>query len=101
MNIAESVGPAKGHRPALKLVKTHDLGREEWLTVRRTGRQNDGRRKAAGYDQVALDAAGSQGFGNGAFEDSDEEIPEILEEFFPATGDNTDIHCPSNAEADV
>jgi len=45
-------------------------------------RNNDARRKAAGYDQMALDTAGKQGFGNGAFEDSEEETPEIIEEFF-------------------
>jgi len=45
-------------------------------------RNNDARRKAAGYDQTALDTAGKQGFGNGAFEDSEEETPEIIEEFF-------------------
>lgn len=44
-------------------------------------RQNDNRRKAGGYDQVALDATGSQEFSNGAFEDGEEDIPEIVEEF--------------------
>ena len=42
------------------------------------------RRVTVGYDQVALDAAGIHGFSHGAFEDSEEEIPEIVEEFFPA-----------------
>jgi putative phage-type endonuclease len=40
MNVAEIAqkGEAvKNHRPALKLVKTHALSREEWLTVRKTG----------------------------------------------------------------
>lgn len=41
------------------------------------------RRLAVGFDQAALDAAGKQGFGNGAFEEGEEEIPEIVEEFFP------------------
>jgi Recombination directionality factor-like len=49
------------------------------------------RRLKTGYDQNALDAAGRQGFSNGAFEDSEEEIPEIVEEFFPgATSSNGD-----------
>jgi putative phage-type endonuclease len=40
MNVAEIAqkGEAvKNHRPALKLVKTHALSREEWLAVRKTG----------------------------------------------------------------
>lgn len=48
-------------------------------------RNIDVQRKAAGYDQAALDTAGKQGFGNGAFEDSEEETPEIIEEFFSTT----------------
>jgi hypothetical protein len=49
------------------------------------------RRLKTGYDQDALDAAGRLGFSNGAFEDSEEEIPEIVEEFFPgADGSNSD-----------
>jgi len=48
------------------------------------------RRLKTGYDQDALDAAGRQGFSNGAFEDSEEEIPEIVEEFFPIAGGSND-----------
>jgi putative phage-type endonuclease len=33
---AERIAPGRG-KPALKLVKTHDLGREDWLTVRKGG----------------------------------------------------------------
>ncbi|WP_211468084.1 recombination directionality factor [Collimonas silvisoli] len=44
------------------------------------------RRLMTGYDQDALDAAGKHGLTNGAFEDSEEEIPEIVEEFFPEAG---------------
>lgn len=50
-------------------------------------RELNEQRVAAGYDQAALDAAGGQGFANGAFEESVEEIPEIAEEFFPDAGD--------------
>jgi hypothetical protein len=52
-------------------------------------RELHNRRLAVGYDQVALDTAGIQGFSNGAFEDSEEEIPEIVEEFFPSAGDDS------------
>lgn len=37
MSIAERVVAAKENRPALKLVKTNALSRNEWLTVRKTG----------------------------------------------------------------
>lgn len=49
-------------------------------------RELDTRRKAAGFDQAALDAAGRLGFRNGAFEDSVEETAEIVEEFYPEAG---------------
>lgn len=45
-------------------------------------RQLDEERKAAGFDQVALDEAAKLGFSNGAFEEGDEETPEIVEEFY-------------------
>lgn len=45
-------------------------------------REVDARRKASGFDQVALDAVAKAGFGDGAFEDSEEEIPVIVAEFY-------------------
>lgn len=39
-------------------------------------------RLLAGFDQAALDAAARLGFGNGAFEDSEEEGGAVVEEFF-------------------
>jgi len=78
------------HRAAIFYV---DLTVREGMTLEAAiaeARQNDSRRKAGGYDQVALDAAGSQGFGNGAFEDGEEDVSEIVEEFFPATGESGD-----------
>ena len=44
----------------------------------------DTRRKAAGFDQTALDAAARAGFRNGAFEDSIEDGVAVREEFYPA-----------------
>jgi len=52
-------------------------------------REIDMRRKAGGFDQAALDVAGKQGLSNGAFEDSEEDVPEIVEEFFSTGGDNS------------
>ncbi|NUA25980.1 recombination directionality factor [Cupriavidus basilensis] len=46
-------------------------------------RELDVRRKAAGFHQVALDEAARLGFGNGAFEHSDEESAAVAEEFYP------------------
>lgn len=40
-------------------------------------------RRAAGLDQNALDEAARQGFANGAFEDLAEDVPAVVEEFFP------------------
>jgi hypothetical protein len=40
-------------------------------------------RQAAGFDQAALDEAARQGFANGAFEESDDDVPAVVEEFFP------------------
>jgi len=37
MGIAERSSTAKGSRPALKLVKTHELSRDDWLNVRKGG----------------------------------------------------------------
>jgi hypothetical protein len=48
----------------------------------------DARRKDCGYDQRALDEAGRKGFDNATFEFSEEETPEIIEEFYPAATDD-------------
>ncbi|URF05045.1 hydrolase or metal-binding protein [Cupriavidus campinensis] len=48
-------------------------------------REVDARRKASGFDQAALDAVARAGFGAGAFEDSEEEMPAIVEEFYSDT----------------
>lgn len=44
-------------------------------------------RRSAGFDQPALDAAARKGLANGAFEDSVEEGTAVVEEFFPAGGE--------------
>ncbi|VCU72505.1 hypothetical protein PIGHUM_04605 [Pigmentiphaga humi] len=40
-------------------------------------------RIAAGVDQAALDQAARDGFSNGAFEESAEDVPAVVEEFYP------------------
>lgn len=42
----------------------------------------DGARQAAGFDQTALEAAARQGLSNGAFEDSEDEGADLVEEMF-------------------
>jgi hypothetical protein len=39
------------------------------------------RRQATGFDQVALDAAAREGLSLGAFEESEEDGPAVVEEF--------------------
>jgi hypothetical protein len=43
----------------------------------------DAQRRASGFDQAALDTAARSGFGNGAFEDSEEDAGAVVEEFYP------------------
>ncbi|SKC49232.1 hydrolase or metal-binding protein [Paraburkholderia hospita] len=53
----------------------------------------DSQRKGSGFDQAALDEAARAGFGNGAFEEAGEDVPAVVEEFYP---DNESV---SNTEA--
>ncbi|TDQ83495.1 phage capsid protein [Paraburkholderia silvatlantica] len=75
---------------------------EEALTQ---AQELDARRKLAGFDQAALDAAARLGFANGAFEDSPEERAAVAEEFYPAAetaqsnGDLTSSASGSQAKA--
>lgn len=66
-------------------------------------RELDTRRRAAGFDQAALDAAAQIGFANGAFEDSPDERAAVAEEFYPEataadrpeTGDDSPTCTPA------
>jgi hypothetical protein len=51
-------------------------------------RETNAQRQAAGFNQERLDNAAKQGFHNAAFETSEEEVPEILEEFYPEITDS-------------
>lgn len=46
-------------------------------------RELDEARRAGGFDQDALDEAARHGFANGAFEDLAEDVPAVVEEFYP------------------
>jgi hypothetical protein len=43
--------------------------------------------KEEGIDQAALDAAAAKGFGNALFEYDEDEVTQVIEEFYPATRD--------------
>ena len=62
------------------LVPRSGMTLEEAITE---ARRVDGVRKDAGFDQAALDEAARQGFANGAFEELDDDVPAVVEEFFP------------------
>ena len=49
-------------------------------------RELDESRRASGFDQGALDEAARHGFSNGAFEDLVEDVPSVVEEFYPDEG---------------
>lgn len=49
----------------------------------RQAQQRDEQRREAGFDQDALDKAARLGFANGTFEESEEDVPAIVEEFYP------------------
>ncbi|MBR8165579.1 phage capsid protein [Burkholderia vietnamiensis] len=55
-------------------------------------RELDARRRSAGFDQIALDAAARAGFANGAFEDGIEESAAVTEEFYPAESGDGGSH---------
>ena len=55
-------------------------------------RLKDEQRREAGFDQAALDEAARSGFANGAFEELEEDVPAVVEEFDPDAAE-------ANAEA--
>lgn len=70
-----------------------DITTREGMSLEETilqARALDLHRREAGYDQAALDQAAQQGFANGAFEESEEEVVEIIEEFFPPLLDESE-----------
>ena len=46
-------------------------------------KQRNESRRATGFDQVALDEAARRGFASGAFEDLVDDVPAVVEEFYP------------------
>ncbi|MGZ9736878.1 recombination directionality factor [Pseudomonas sp. GNP012] len=56
-----------------------------------TANELDAQRQTAGFDQIALDEAARRCFGNGAFEDNEEDSSAVIEEFFSVEA-NADQH---------
>lgn len=84
------------HRSAIYFV---DLTVREGLTLEEAISQaidTNGKRKASGFQQNALDAAARAGFKNGAFEEDEAEISSVIEEFFqPENSELTTANRPS------
>ncbi|KVU26553.1 phage capsid protein [Burkholderia ubonensis] len=59
----------------------------------------DTRRRAAGFDQAALDDAARLGFANGAFEDSPDEQAAVAEEFYPDAADRSGAEDGGTSDA--
>lgn len=75
-----------------------DLTIREGITVEQAisqARELHALRDSSGFNQVALDEAGRLGFANAAFEYNEDELPEIIEEFYPESGSNNQ-QTPSN-----
>ncbi|CAB3741217.1 hypothetical protein LMG22037_06468 [Paraburkholderia phenoliruptrix] len=92
---------AQSYRSAIYYV---DLGVRTGSTLEAAitaARELDARRRAAGFDQVALDAAARAGFSNGAFEDNIEESPAVAEEFYSSESGRGDSQGDGTAESDV
>ncbi|WP_233827761.1 recombination directionality factor [Paraburkholderia sp. ZP32-5] len=64
-------------------------------------RELDGKRRTAGFDQAALDAAARAGFANGAFEDSAEDGSAVVDELHPDVGRDGDVGSGSGSAANV
>lgn len=60
-------------------------------------REVDAARRAAGFDQEALDAAARQGFSLGAFEESAEEGEAVVEEFYPEQSALSEVATPESS----
>jgi len=74
------------HRAAIYYV---DLVVSSGLTLEQAiaeAREVDQARRTAGMDQGALDEAARHGFANGAFEELEEDVPAVVEEFYPDAG---------------
>ena len=76
----------QSHRAAVYYV---DITTREGMTLEEAISEAKARhetRNSIGFDQKALEQAAREGFENGAFEETEDDIPDVLEEFFPVEG---------------
>jgi len=76
----------QSHRAAVYFV---DLVVREGLTLEAAllqAREEAEARKSQGWNQAALEQAAASGLANGAFEDTEDEAPAVVEEFFAEPG---------------
>lgn len=76
----------QSHRAPIYYV---DLVVRDGLTLEQAiaqARERDEQRRACGFDQGALDESARRGFANGAFEELEEDVPAVVEEFYPEGG---------------
>ena len=84
------------HRTAIYYV---DLVVRAGLTLEQAigqARELDEARKGCGFDQEALDEAARTGFANGAFEDLEEDVSAVVEEFYPEGASDTAGPSPAS-----
>jgi hypothetical protein len=85
------------HRSVIYYV---DLTVREGMTLEEAiaeAKQTNSRRKDAGYDQEALDNAACKGFENAEFEYSEEDMPGIVEEFYPENNEAITLDVEKNS----
>ncbi|KGH28580.1 phage capsid protein [Comamonas testosteroni] len=58
-------------------------------------------RQTAGFDQTALDEAARLGYANGSFEDSPDEVADIVEEFYPYNPMPEEADTPAGPTTDT
>ncbi|MGF6637037.1 hydrolase or metal-binding protein [Paraburkholderia sp. MM6662-R1] len=90
---------AQSYRSAIYYV---DIVVQSGLTLEEAiarARELDSQRKASGFDQAALDDAARAGFGNGAFEESGEDVPAVVEEFYPESEGGVETEADNGSRA--
>lgn len=84
----------QSHRAPIYYV---DLCLREGITLEQSvceARELEAKRQQAGIDQASLEAAAREAFGNGLFEEQEEDMPALLEEFFTDTTSASDHEGP-------
>jgi len=80
---------AQSHRAPIYYV---DLVVRSGITLEQAitqAKELDEQRRASGFDQAALDEVACMGFANGVFEELDDDVPAVVEEFYPPGAGDT------------